>query len=380
MSVSNSTDEYTEVNHDLVLKCQKFLTYHNDHSVNRVSNPFSDRTIKKNGPTYFTVYNQVRRYLQSLDDEEFHSPIKELEIIKYEVPPLLEQSPERNLFQEQTKDVIVEDWPKKIEKRLERLKTEKHIDTSIEQRYLNYLYNEPIMTVFPNQETFERKKNEWIERNIELYSFLDHYKPEIFENTYLCKQLIVYNYSSLNEFINWLPKSCETFLLKRYDQPYHTNPQLNQYQRYPSSLICLWIYQPLILEARKYLKKNSNKIKDYIASKPTHEVKIKKQHICSLIIAFLISKTPIPSLDDAKNNWEDYFKTKLTEFFTLCDRERMFNRAYYTTLITDFLGNRIRPYKYTHIKFEDLEHFDLIIKNMNCPPPLNEIDKSEDDD
>lgn len=380
-SNSNQNNEYVETNFELAQRCQKFLELHHDLTVTRLYNPFTERIIKKGGATYFGVYSQVRRYLQSLDDEEFHSPIKELQIVSYEVPPILDEnrSPERYLTDIPTNDTILVDWYKKLEGKLEKLKTQKN-QIHTEQRYLNYKYDEAIMTKFNNQEDFEMKKNLWIERNIELYSFLDHYKPEIFKNEYICKQLIVYNYSSKDEFIRWLPRTCETFLMKRYDQPYYTHPNLNQYQRYPTSLIHLWIYQPFILEARKFLKKHKNKIVQYISSKPTHEMKLKKQHFTSLILSFYLMKTNIEELEDVKKGYETYFDKMLIEFFRLSDRDRIYARASYAMILTDFLGNRIKPYRYTQMKYEDLEEFDKIIFNLDNPPVVAQDESNGDEE
>jgi hypothetical protein len=359
---------YVETNFELAQRCQKFMELHHDLTITKVINPFSERPIKKGSSTYYNVYTQVRKYLSSLDDEEYHSPIKGLEIIPHEIPPLLDvQSPERNLNQVETQDEILIDWHKKLDKKLEKLKTEK-IEKNDEDRYLNYKYDEPIMTVFVNDQDFENKKRLWIERNIELYSFLDHYKPEIFENKYITKHLIIYNYTNMDEFTQWLSKCCETFLVKRYDQPYHTNPSLNNYQRFPTSLINLWIYQPFIESARKYLKKNKSKIIQYLETKPVHEIKLKKQHFSSLIISYFLSKTPITQLEKVKKNYDEYFDYQLKEFFKFTDKEKIYNRAYYAMILTDFLGNRIKPYRNTSMKFEDLEHFDIIVKHLNDPP------------
>jgi hypothetical protein len=377
--VESVEKQYVEPSFELVQRCQKFMELHHDLTITKVVNPFSERPIKKGSSTYFNVYSQVRRYLASLDDEEFHSPIKGLEIISHEVPPLLEiQSPERYLTETSTQDEILVDWHKKLEKKLEKLKTEKNVKHE-EERYLNYKYDEPIMTIFSTEQEFENRKRSWIEKNIELYSFLDHYKPEIFENKYITKQLIIYNYSNMEEFTQWLSKCCETFLVKRYDQPYHTNPTLNSYQRYPTSLINLWIYQPLIESARRFLKKNKSKIITYLSTKPSHDIKLKKQHFSSLILGFFISKTSIIELQKIKENYDGYFDHQLNEFFKFSDKEKIYNRAYYAMILTDFLGNRIKPYRHTHMKFEDLEHFDVIMKNLNDPPKPQSQEEANDE-
>jgi hypothetical protein len=380
-SNSNSNNnEYIETSYDLALRCQKFLELHSDNSVTRLYNPFTDRVIKKYGPTYNNIYNQVKRYLQSLDDEEFHSPIKELEIVRYEVPPEMDPnaSPERYLVNQPTKDTILDNWHTKIESKLEILRNKKDIISQIQIRYLNFKYDEAIMTRFNNQEDFEMKKNQWIERNIELYSFLDHYKPEIFQNEYICKQLIVHNYSSLKDFIEWLPAVCDTFLMKRYDNPYGSS-NLSHAQRYPISLIQLWIYQPFIFEARKFLKKQKAKLVQYLATKPAHLIKIKKQHYTSLILSYFLSKTKIEALESVKKDYTIYFQNLLTAFFEFSDRDKIYTRPSYAMILTDFLSNRIRPYRYTQINYEDLEEFDKIIQYLNSPPSQNNNTENENE-
>jgi hypothetical protein len=370
--------ETTEPDFDMVIKCQEFMRKHQDPSLRSIVSPFSGRSIKKNGPTYNQVYLSVKKYLQNLDEEEFHSPIKTLQVIKYEVPPLLKNnSPERNLVDTQNENgIVLTDWHKKIEKKLEAFKEKKNVIIDINERYINFRYDEPIMNTFmPDGSDFEIKKVSWMDRNIELYSLLFHYKPEIFENRYIFKHLIAFNFSSIDQFINWLPANCELFVMKRYDIPNNTGPSLNAYQRYIVAIINLWIYQPFIIEMRKFLKKNKNKVKDYINSKPSHLIKLKKQHFTSLILAYTLMKTKIQDLSEIKKNYESYFVKMMSDFFKFSDEERIYNRAQFAMILTDFLGNRIRPYRFTSMKFDDLENFDIIVKNLDNPPvKIAEID------
>jgi hypothetical protein len=106
---------------------------------------------------------------------------------------------------------------------------------------------------------------------------------------------------------------------------------------------------------------------------------LKKQHFSSLILGFFISKTSIIELQKIKENYDGYFDHQLNEFFKFSDKEKIYNRAYYAMILTDFLGNRIKPYRHTHMKFEDLEHFDVIMKNLNDPPKPQSQEEANDE-
>jgi hypothetical protein len=381
LKMENSSDNYVETNHDLAEACREFLKKHNDSTVTRVYNPFSDRVIKKSGPTYYNVLTQAKKYLGSLDDEEYHSPIKTLQIIAKPIPPMKneDKTPEKYLNQLVEDDVILENWVNKIEKKLEKLKEQKSSESGLENRYLSWVYDESIMNYFASDTHFQNRKNEWINRNPELYSFLDYYKPEVFQNTYICKQLIIENYD-FDTFKTYLSKTCESFVTKRYDTVYYNSVgSLTASQRYPCSLVMIWIYSSFIAEGRKFMKKKENKEKldKYIASKPAHMMKIKKQHFSSLIQAFFLMKTTIENIEKAKEDYSTYFDKLLKDFFVLSDKDAIFSRYYYNSILTDFLGNRLRPYRYSNIKMEDLENFDKIVQDLNVRPTENTNDDEE---
>jgi len=377
------TDEYFEADFELVQACKKFLKDCDDVRATSSINPFSGKRIKKYKPTFYNVKEKVKDYLNKLDDEEFHSPIRGVEFYVDKVPARDFQTNDYHLTKKVQNDVLVQDWHKKVEKRLKEMESVVKEDDS-ENRISTWKYNTSLLDIFKDDADFEMKKLRWIEQNPELYSWLDVFKPEVFQHKYLMKHLILHKYN-FNHFIGNLHYSCDLFITKRYDA--FTN-NIPTEQRYAPSMIMLWIYHPLILNGRKFLKKNKMKINDYLKSKPSNLVRIKSQHISSLILANFISKAKVEDLSKIKENYDEYFNRIMTESFIYIDRETIFSRTHFYSMFPDFLANRIRPYRYTYIKFSDLEDFDKIIDMLdNKPKPIpqpptmpNEIVISSDDE
>ena len=363
-----------EGDYELVQECKKFLIYHNDTSLRSVYNPFSNRRIKKGSATYIQIYTQVKRYLENLDDEEFHSPLKIDTFHVDIVPPKEQKSIDKYLTKNVLEsDRICNDWYKKVEEKIKKLSDSKEeVDENGGEFQLKYWkYDSPICGISDNE--LEIKQTKWILSNPELYSFLDYYKPEVFKNKYLMKHLFLRDIN-FKSFVESLQTACDIYLRKSYGSSYLSIPTE---QMYPVMIIMLWIYQPFILNARKYMKKNKNKIVDYIQRKPNNTVKLNKQQICSYILGYFIRSTKIEDLDKIKMDYDSYFSTKLNESFTLMDVEHIVSRGHFRLLLTDFLSNRIRPYRYTPVKYGCLENFDKIVEYLDKPPRSVEDSKEE---
>lgn len=356
-----------EYDYELVESCKKFMRDFNDVSVRYVYNPFTDRRVKKGSSTYSTIYYQVKRYLESLDDEEYHSPLK-IEDFKVDIIPARQ---ERIIDERLNKNVLETDridnnWHKRIVKRFKAFSESKEV---IEDglNLSTWKYDSPIMSI--KDEDLEILKIKWIQNHPELYSFLDVYRPEVFQSKYLMKHLVSHEYNYI-QFTQWLQSSSDVFLRKTFES--YSNSIPNE-KRYPVSMIMFWIYQPLILHARKYLKKHKKDIDDMILKKPTSQVKITKQQLSSVILAFFIRTAKVENLDQISKNYENYFENTFKDAVQMIERENIISRPGYRHLFTDFMSSRVRPYRYTHIRFGDLENFDKIIGYLDHPPKPNEL-------
>lgn len=354
---------YFEAEYEIVEACKKFLKDCEDSAKTRVVNPWTSKTIKKYGTTYFKIYTDVKKYLNSVDEEEFHSPIRGVELLIQKVPPANLNVVDYHLTKKIKNDKICENWHLKVEKNLKDLEIHESAQEIEEQKskITNWKYDSPIMNV--NNEELNRRKERWMERNIQLYSYLDVYKPEVFEHKYLLKHLTCFDYNFTN-FTNYLHYNCDLFLTKRYESSSHINPE----QRYAPAMIMLWIYHPIILNGRKFLNKHKKRLETYIKCKPENTIKLAKQHISSLLLTCFILNAKIEQLEEIKKDYENYFEKIMTESLRKFEREGILGRIGYRTLFTNFLANRIRPYRYTDFTFGDLETFDAIIDGLDDKP------------
>lgn len=366
MELSNY-GEY-DYEYEMVESCRKFMRDFNDFSVRYVYNPFTDRKVKKGSSTYSTIYHQVKRYLENLDDEEYHSPIK-VEIFKVDVVPAREGRHQDKYLSKNVLDTdrVDNDWHKKIAKKFKAFSESKDIVIGDGLNLSNWKYDTPIMSI--KDDDLEILKMKWIQNHPELYSFLDTYRPEVFKNNYLMKHLVAHEFN-YTQFTQWLQTSADVFLRKTYES--YTSSIPNE-RRYPVSMIMLWIYQPFILQARKYLKKHTKSLDDMIQKKPVSQVKITKPHLSSVVLAFFIRSAKVEDLEKIKTNYELYFENTFKEAVQMIERENIISRPGYRQLFTDFISSRIRPYRYTTLKISDFENFDKIVGYLDVPPRPMEL-------
>jgi hypothetical protein len=362
---------FFEAEYEIVEACKKFLKDCEDSSKTRVLNPWTSKAIKKYGSTYFKIYQDVKKYLNSVDEEEFHSPIRGVELLIQKVAPLEIYPEDYHLCKKESKDIVLNNWHTKV---LNNLKDweKKESNLEVEQsriRISNWKYDSLLINFDESQ--MQNKMNRWIENNIQLYSFLDYYKPELFQNKYLSKHLICFNYNFTN-FTNYLHYNCDLFLTKRYESSVTVIPTE---QRYAPAMIMIWIYHPLIHNGRKFLSKHKKRLETFIKSKPS--IKIAKQHISSLLLASFIVNAKVENLEEIKKDYDTYFDKIMTESLRKYEREGILGRIAYRTLLTNFLANRIRPYRYTDFTFSELENFDQIIQGLNEPERTNEDTQPE---
>ena len=352
------------MDYETVMSCKKFMKDFSDVSLRYVYNPFTDRKVKKGTSTFTTLYHQVKRYLENLDDEEFHSPIKIEQLLVDVVPaqniPSIDKYLNNNILES---DTVNHEWFKKVEKKLKVLS-----ETKEEHREEGFNLNMWKLDSAMQFGDFEIHLSKWIQSNPELYSFLDHYKPEIFKNKYITKYLIQTPYT-YHSFVSWLQYSCDIFLKKSYES---FSTAIPNDHRYVVSMIMFWIYQPFILNARKFLKKNKNQIEEFMRKIPSSQLKINKQQLCSIILAYFIRETKVEHLDNAKSNYHDYFEKSMKNAFQYITRENIMSRVFYRQLLTEFLSSRIKPYRYVNVKFNDLENFDKIVEYLDNPPKESE--------
>ena len=68
--------ENSEKDYELVLRCKRFMDYYDNPSVGYLYNPFTQRKVKRGSSKWSTLHTQVKKYLEDLVEEEFHSPLK----------------------------------------------------------------------------------------------------------------------------------------------------------------------------------------------------------------------------------------------------------------------------------------------------------------
>lgn len=356
--------------YETVLSCKKFMKEHFDVAVRQLYNPFTGRKIKKGSSTYSTLYGEVKKYLENIDDEEYHTPLKIKNFIVDIVPPsgrVIDKILCKNVSDSDTIDV---DWYKKVEKKFKAVSQTKCTTADIENNMETWKYDSGNMLC--DEKEFDVMKEKWINSNIELYSFLDHYKPEIFKHKYLMKHLFQHNYSK-DHFINHIRILCNIYLNKTYD----TSTSIKPEHRYPVTMIGLWFYQPLIAIARKYLKKNKKKMEDFIVKSPQissyQRTKFTYKDLSSIILAYMISSVKIEELKSFDKN-DVHMEKLFREAVEFIRKENILNRVVYRQVFTDFIASRIRPYRWTNVKFNDLENFDKVIEYLENPKK-NTIEK-----
>jgi hypothetical protein len=364
-----------EYEYELVEACKKFMKDFNNVSVRYVYNPFTDRKVKKGSSTYTSIYFQVKKYLEGLDDEEYHSPLK-IDVFKVDVVQgrqEIARDPHlsKNVLE---KDRVDNDWPKRLAKRFKAIADHKEIVINEGFNLTTWKYDSPIYSI--NDEDLEILKMKWIQNHPEVYSFIDTYKPEVFQMKFLVKHLVSHDYHYA-QFSQWLQISADVFIRKTYES--YTSSIPNE-RRYPVSIILFWIYQPFIFQARKFLKKHKKDLDDMIQKKPANHVKISKQQLSSIFLAFFIRSAKVEDLDKIKVNYQEYFENTMKEAIELINRENMISRPGFRQLFTEFMAARIRPYRYTNIRFGDLENFDKIVELLENPQkPINKDLELEDE-
>lgn len=351
--------------YEVVQACKKFMRDFNDISLRHVYNPFTDRKVKKGSSTYISLYTQVKKYLENIDDEEFHSPLKIQELLVDIVPAretnLIDVYLSKNILETDTIDT---EWHKYLEKSFKKVADQKNEIKFTNSDLMNWKFDSPIHNI--KSEDLDTIKIKWLQNNPEIYSFLDCYKPEVFNNKYLMKHLTLYNYNPV-QFMMWLQTTCDSFLKKSHNR-YAPDTEM----RYPVAMIMLWIYQPFIVSARKFLKKNKKVSEAFLQKKPPRQVGILKQHLESIILAFFIRATKVEDLNKVKNEYEKYFQTCLSQAFDFINKENIVSKYAYKQTLFEYLSNHIRPYRYTYIRISDIEEFDKIVEWIDNPEKLNE--------
>ncbi len=361
-SVTDQTIEdnnYIEADFRTVELCKKFIADYGDIAQTYLFNPFTQRKIKRGKSTCFDVYQKAKKYLSSLDDEEFHSPIKNVKIkIRHVDPPIYTVDDSFDINMNDNR--IIEDWTIKAKlncadwiKKMEK----KEIDDK--KKELMCWRNDIIIS---RDEDFEKIKENWIIRCPEIYSFLDTFKPEVLENKFLMHHVFQYD-DEPKYFILFLQNHTNLFLSKDYGYGNSSRPHSDK--RYAASMITFWIYAEFIKQSRKYLKKHSKKLQDYLASKPTSLVRITKNNLNSLCVAFFINRTPPDLLQSAQNDYDKYFTDLLNTFFQWCERESVYAKRYYSSMFLDFMASRIKPYRYISLNYDHFERFDEIIEYVS---------------
>lgn len=367
-------DNYIEADYRTVELCRSFMKdYENDKIL--YYNPFTGRRIKKGTSTFSSVYCMVKKYLKNLDEEEFHSPIKNVTLhCKHINIESLSNNKEEEFETNQdatNQDVIVNDWTEKAKANMKTLfLNQEKSQKEAEQRELYQWRNDLIMDLSAN---FETKRSEWININPELYSFLDTYKPEIFENKFLMNHIFLYD-DHPSYFINYLQNSSKNFLNK---DGYGVN-RPNAEKRYSPAMVMFWIYSDFLKNARKFLKKNSKKMSDYLKSK-TALVRLNSSHLNSLSIAHFLFHTPPEKLSVANDNYEKYFEDLLKTFFTWCNAESVVSKIYYMCNFCDFMGSRIKPYRFINFHYDDISRFKEIIEYVSNPITVHDEENSDNE-
>jgi len=370
-TIARPEDNYIEADYRTVELCRSFMK---DYEQDKILyyNPFSGRRIKKGTSTFSSVYCSVKKYLKNLDEEEFHSPIKNVVL---QCKPASINSNLLNSKEEEeygiNEDKIVNDWTEKAKRNMKTLfSNQEKSQKEAEKRELYQWRNDLIMDL---SENFEAKRSEWMVRNPELYSFLDTYKPEVLENKFLMNHIFLYD-EHPGYFITFLQTQSKNFLNKDYG--YGVN-RPNSDKRYSPAMVMFWIYSDFLKNARKFLKKNTKKISEYLKSKTAP--RLNTSHLNSLAIAHFLYHTPAEKLAAAKENYEKYFDDLLKTFFTWSNSESVYSKIYYQTKFCDYMGSRIKPYRYINFHYDDFARFDQIIDYVSNPIAVSEDERSDND-
>jgi hypothetical protein len=365
--INKMEDNYYE--YEIVQACKKFMTDFNDINVRYVYNPFTGRKMKKGSSTFVTIFNQVKRYLENLDDEEFHSPIKIENVRVDRVPAREVKSTDKYLSKNVLEtDRINHEWFKKVEKKLKLVSESKSESPEESFNITSWKYDTHFVMI--QNDELEIRIVKWIQSNPELYSFIDYYKPEVFKHKYIMKHLVNSQYN-FTQFTTWLQYTCDIFIKKTFER--HNTAIPNEY-RYAVSMILLWIYQPFVMNARKFIKKNKRMIEEFMRKIPNTQLKINKQQLCSIILAYFIRATKVEDLEkiNSDSDSDRYFENCLNKALDEIKKENILTRPYYRQLLTEFLSGRIRPYRYTNVRFSNLENFDKIMEYLENPPKPKE--------
>jgi hypothetical protein len=364
---------YFEADYEQVVLCRKFMRDVENIDKRSVYNPFTCRVIKKGSSTYVLVYNQVKSYLEKLDDEEFHSPIKNVELVVTKVEGVkcmeLDHHLEKSLvcnISDSFMDKVKLNLKKYIS---QKVQDEKSLKTN---SFYSWRYD-----YFNNcaDENYEILVNKWIQSNPELYSFIDYYKPEVLNNSYLMKHLITYD-EPAKYFINYIQNCCNIFIHKIYEYGIST-PKVEK--RYPCGIIMLWIYKDFINESIKFLKKNCKKLSEYLESKPKTEVRLSVSAIKSIVFAWFLLHTGPDKLENVKTKYDEHFNKLLREMFLWSDRERIYAKTYYRHLFLNFMANRVKPFRYIDINYKVFSEFDQLIQFISNPIPVDDDTDQEND-
>lgn len=367
-------NNYIEADFRTVELCKEFMRDYTNFSKTHLYNPFSGRRIKRGTGTFVSVHLSVKKYLQSLDDEEFHSPIKNVQVLCKNVSNNLDR-PIDDLDFEILDDKINREWIPKAKINYKALvqKQEREEKAAAEKDLFQWR-NDLILDA---NENFALKLSEWKLRSPELYSFLDTFKPEIFENKFMMHHVFLYD-EQPNYFILYLQNSARLFLNKDYGYSIH-RPVTEK--RYAPAMVMFWIYANFISNARKYLKRNSKKLSDYLSSKPSNLLRITKNNLNSLAIAHFIHNTPPDCLClfSAKDDYEKHFDQQMTSFFEWANRESVYAKIYYRSQFLDFMASRVKGYRYISIHYEDFDRFDDIIQYVSNPIFVHEEEEEQEE-
>ena len=355
---------------DFIRNCAQFKKDFDNPNNLRIYNPYSGRKIKKDSSTASDIYDKVKKILLTIDEEEYHSPIKMDLYLIDKVPACLEHPEDENLMVQVEDDRIVENWYEGIDKKLKSMEKKKEI-VMLEKDKIKYSYwkYEDLVYHIPDQ-TLDQVFEKWTMNYPEIYSFLDHYLPEFCECKPIMKHLTMTNFS-LESFVNVLPNNCKMFFYRQVDYR-------NVYENYyPAMILSFMIYRHFMRSCLKFLKLNKIKMNQFLESKNKTTLRINIKHLKSMLFSYFIMHTPIEKLEEAKS--ANYLDRLMTKALTEIDAKNMCYRFEYRQLITDVLGWKIKRHRYISLSFSDLENFGEIWDFL-CDKVKQETKEKEEDD